>query len=431
MGADGKYSLRERLRWGAGENERVEGPPLMARVGVYLFFSGATVGLVSLALPGGSERSETGLLATVLVAYAFGVFELLVFDRLPLWAFHALTAAGTGLVSSALYFGGESSNFYGLFYFWVALYAAYFFSFRETGLHLALIAAAYGVMLAVADRGAIAPIAWLLTVATLAVITALVILLKTRLEKLLAEQSEQVERLRELDRLKDEFVATVSHELRTPLAAVYGAALTVGARTLDDEKRGELLSIVARESERLARLVDDVLLTSRLDAGRVRSVIESCDARALVRDVVEAARVHAPDDVDLAVAMPDSVPPVLADPENVRLVIGELIENAIKYSPDGGRVEVKIEAENGHVRFTVRDEGLGIPPDEQRRIFEKFYRPAPDLTHGIGGSGLGLYICRELVQRMDGEISLSSRPGEGSTFAVELPADVPADRPLP
>jgi two-component system sensor histidine kinase VicK len=102
-------------------------------------------------------------------------------------------------------------------------------------------------------------------------------------------------------------------------------------------------------------------------------------------------------------------------------VLANLVENAVKYSPDGGLVRVRLEHANGDLRFTVVDEGLGIPPSEHRRIFEKFYRLDPDMTGGVGGTGLGLYICRELVRRIDGRIWVESQPGAGSTFYVEIP----------
>jgi two-component system sensor histidine kinase VicK len=111
-----------------------------------------------------------------------------------------------------------------------------------------------------------------------------------------------------------------------------------------------------------------------------------------------------------------------ADPDKVRQVLANLVENAVKYSPDGGRVDVRLEQAGDRVRFLVLDEGLGIPPSEHERVFEKFYRLDPNLTRGVGGTGLGLYICRELVRRMDGQIWVESRDGRGSTFVVELPA---------
>jgi PAS domain S-box-containing protein len=226
-----------------------------------------------------------------------------------------------------------------------------------------------------------------------------------------------------LERLKTDFVSTVSHELRTPLAAIYGAAMTL-QRTdvvLADDQRSSLLNVVAGESERLARIVNDVLWASRLDSGVLNVAIESCDAGALATAVVAAARAHLPAAIELTLDVAADTPPVAADPDKVRQVLVNLVDNAIKYSPEGGRVELRLEQEDGKVLFAVTDEGLGIPAVEQDRIFEKFYRLDPHLTRGVGGTGLGLYICRELVRRMNGRIWVSSREGEGSTFSVELP----------
>jgi signal transduction histidine kinase len=229
-----------------------------------------------------------------------------------------------------------------------------------------------------------------------------------------------LDRLREFDRLKDEFIAIVSHELRTPLTSVYGAAVTLREHELDDERRNALLEIVSTESARLARLLDDVLWVSRLDSGRADTFITRVEAAGLVSDVVDATRTHLPSTLSLEVYQPSSKIEVAADPDKLRQVLVNLIENAVKYS-DEGRIEVRVEPENGHMRFSVSDEGLGIPPEEHERIFEKFHRLDPDMTHGVGGTGLGLYICRELVERMDGRIWVDSEPGKGTTFTFELP----------
>jgi signal transduction histidine kinase len=116
----------------------------------------------------------------------------------------------------------------------------------------------------------------------------------------------------------------------------------------------------------------------------------------------------------------DSTPDIAADPDKLRQVLVNLVENAVKYSREG-RIEVRLHRENGNVRFSVRDEGPGIPPSQHERIFEKFYRLDPNMTQGVGGTGLGLYICRELVESMDGEIWVESAPGGGATFSFELP----------
>ena len=120
-------------------------------------------------------------------------------------------------------------------------------------------------------------------------------------------------------------------------------------------------------------------------------------------------------------SIPAVLPLVAGDSERIGQVLSNLVDNAIKYSARGGRIEVGVEADDRHARFSVRDEGLGIPLGEQKRIFEKFYRLDPDHHRGIGGSGLGLYICRELVRSMDGRIWVDSDPGRGATFVFELP----------
>jgi two-component system, OmpR family, phosphate regulon sensor histidine kinase PhoR len=233
-----------------------------------------------------------------------------------------------------------------------------------------------------------------------------------------------------VERLKSEFVATVSHELRTPLAAVYGAAMTLRRQDveLDDDHRRRLLAVIAGESDRLARIVDQVLAASRLDSGRFVFAVERCEPAALADQVVEAARAHAPRGVAIELAPGSDLPAVAADPDMLRQVLTNLVENAVKYSPEGGSVHVSLGRHERRVLFAVRDEGLGIPLREQDRIFEKFFRLDPNLARGVGGTGLGLYISRELVRRMGGRIWVASREGEGSTFFFELPAVGPGER---
>lgn len=228
---------------------------------------------------------------------------------------------------------------------------------------------------------------------------------------------------RALEQLKSDFVATVSHEIRTPLAAVHGAALTLLRPDLKiaDGVRDRLLQVVAEESDRLARIVNDLLIASHLDSGRLPVSIESCDARELAQSVIEAAGVSAPDGVTLSLSVPPRLPRVAADPGQLRQVLANLVDNAIKYSPGGGPIELRLVRSDSFMRFEVQDRGLGIPPSEHRRVFEKFYRLDPNMTYGVGGTGLGLYISQELVRTMDGRIWVESKVGEGSTFVVEIP----------
>jgi PAS domain S-box-containing protein len=227
-----------------------------------------------------------------------------------------------------------------------------------------------------------------------------------------------------LDELKAEFITTASHELRTPLAAVYGAAQTLRRHdfALDVAGRDRFISLIVDESERLASIVNQILLANQVEVGRVDLVTEPFDAAELLEGVVEAARTYAPANIDLDVQATGRVPQVAADKDRARQVLVNLVENAIKYSPDGGRVVLGVEPADEAVRFRVFDEGMGIPADEQDRVFEKFYRLDPEMVQGIGGTGLGLYICRELVERMGGSIWLESEDGEGSTFFFDLPS---------
>jgi len=136
---------------------------------------------------------------------------------------------------------------------------------------------------------------------------------------------------------------------------------------------------------------------------------------------VEAARHYVPPSIELLLEAPANIPQIAADPDKTRQVLANLVDNAVKYSPDGGRVLVELTVAGPRVRFAVRDEGLGVPPTEHRRIFEKFYRLDPDLTRGVSGTGLGLYISRELLERMGGRIWVESSGTGGSTFVAELP----------
>jgi PAS domain S-box-containing protein len=225
---------------------------------------------------------------------------------------------------------------------------------------------------------------------------------------------------RELEQAKSDFIATVSHELRTPMTAVYGAARTLLRPELDispDQSR-ELLEMIATQSERLAQITEEVLLASRLDRGEVTVERDHVDVAELARGTVDAMQPHL--GVDVTLDAPQSAF-ATGDRDRIQQILINLLDNAAKFSPQGGGITVSVGQDADRVRLAVADEGVGIAPSEQQAIFEKFYRVDPHLTETPGGTGLGLYICGELAGRMDGNITVESEPGRGSTFALELP----------
>jgi PAS domain S-box-containing protein len=228
---------------------------------------------------------------------------------------------------------------------------------------------------------------------------------------------------RRLEDLRSQFVATISHELRTPLASLHGAAMTLREHDLPAQMQDDLLEMIAEQSNRLASLVEEILVAGQLDSGSLSVVADTFDPEELVRSVVTAARSRLGEETTIDVSIPPVLPKVHGDGERTRQVLLNLLDNAIKYSPSGGRIEVALATVGDQLRFSVRDEGLGIPVGEQERIFDKFYRLDPDQRRGIGGTGLGLYICRELVRSMHGRIWVESDRGNGTTFAFELPAE--------
>jgi signal transduction histidine kinase/DNA-binding response OmpR family regulator len=228
---------------------------------------------------------------------------------------------------------------------------------------------------------------------------------------------------RELERLRSDFVATVSHELRTPLAAILGAAKTLERPDLADRQdvHEQLVEMISAESARLARIVEDILLANRLDSGPFELHSVAFDLRHAAAQAAESLS-RSTQRVAIAVHVPTVPALVVGDPDRFHQVLVNLVDNAVKYSNSGRSVEVRIESGDRSWIASVQDHGRGIPLREQERIFERFYRLDPNMREGVSGSGLGLYIARELVQRMSGRIWVESSEGEGSTFRVELPA---------
>ena len=226
---------------------------------------------------------------------------------------------------------------------------------------------------------------------------------------------------RRLDDEKRDLVATMSHELRTPMAAVYGAARTL-LRTdveLGAERARELLEMIAAQAMRLTQITEEVLLTARLDRGTVRLEHELIDLAELTRATIAALTPQLPPDCPVGFEVEPDLPPARGDRNRVQQVLVNLLDNAVKY----GRppLAVSLETRTSAVCIAVADSGPGIPHVEQERIFDKFYRGDPQLTHAPGGTGLGLYIARELTERMGGRLDVRSEPDAGAQFIIQLP----------
>jgi PAS domain S-box-containing protein len=232
-----------------------------------------------------------------------------------------------------------------------------------------------------------------------------------------------------VEQVKSDFVSTVSHELRTPLTSIYGFAETLLRQDVmfGEEERQTFLRYVASESQRLTSIVDTLLNVARLDTGDLQVDLAETDVRDVVGEVLDTVSATEVNGHRFVVDLPEEPLAARADPEKLRQVCSILVENAVRYSPDGGTVTVGAARRQDTVEVSVADEGIGIPQADQEQIFRKFYRGSDaELRAGAGGTGLGLFIARGLVSAMGGRIWVSSQEGEGSRFAFELPA-APAD----
>jgi signal transduction histidine kinase len=251
-------------------------------------------------------------------------------------------------------------------------------------------------------------------------------LVATAVQNIRAYEAERrrVEELAQLSQLRADFVSLVSHELRSPMAAVIGAARTLQDRwrMLTAEQRESFLALIGDETARLAELVGDVLDTSRIEAGTFSYRFEEVDLSRVVDEAIETA-VLAQQEVPVVASGHGALPAIRGDRTRLRQVLGNLIENAVKYSPEGGEVRVSVAAANGEVRIAVRDAGPGIPGDHQARIFEKFGRvDVPGASKP--GTGLGLFIARSIAEAHGGSLDVSSGAEPGSTFTLTLPVGV-------
>lgn len=242
--------------------------------------------------------------------------------------------------------------------------------------------------------------------------------------RLYEQEAEMVARLRDLDQAKSDFVSSVSHELRTPLTSIRGYVEMLrdgDAGELDDEQQ-HMLSVVERNTDRLLALIEDLLTLSRIESGAFRVALAPVELGPIVEGLLAEMEPHArARGVQLCAEIDAILPPVLGDMSQLERVLLNLLSNAIKFTPDGGSVVVRVSSENDEIELAVIDEGIGIPPEEQGRLFTRFFRASSAQDRAIQGTGLGLVIVKSIVDHHGGRIDVRSQPGEGSTFAVRLP----------
>jgi len=239
----------------------------------------------------------------------------------------------------------------------------------------------------------------------------------------------------EVDRLKSEFVATVSHELRTPMTSIRGYVdiLLMGAAGALNENQGHFLEIVKSNTERLNVLVNDLLDVSRIEAGRVSLSFQPVDLTEVINDVIAGLARRSNEEnktMDVSVSIEESLPRVLADTERIRQIIDNLIDNAYHYTPVGGKIAIRLlKTDVGMVQVDVEDSGIGIPVEQQERIFDRFFRGEDPLVLATPGTGLGLSIVKQLVEMHHGKIWMHSMgiSGKGSTFSFTVPAYQPEE----
>jgi signal transduction histidine kinase len=240
-----------------------------------------------------------------------------------------------------------------------------------------------------------------------------------RLELALAHETE-------MSKVKDDFVATISHELRTPLTSVKGYLKTLlGPVEVSPTEQRDFLERADRATQRLQRLIEDLLFASRVESSSPTSRSDAVSLPALVEQIVEERRPAPPDQGRIQFRVAPDVPAIRGQEEHVLRIVGNLVDNALKYSPSTEHVTIECDLDEGGVLIAVSDRGPGIPPDQRHRVFDRFYQVDQSLTRRVGGTGMGLYIARRAAEVLGGRVWLDRSDRTGSTFCAWLPLEAP------
>ncbi|MDP2864538.1 MAG: HAMP domain-containing sensor histidine kinase [bacterium] len=236
--------------------------------------------------------------------------------------------------------------------------------------------------------------------------------------------TQSFERLAEANRMKSEFVSIVSHQLRSPLSNLKWVIelLMSGRISSVSEKQTEYFRILKENSERMKELVSDLLTVSRIEQGKLFFKKERISLQGLIEKVIKEVEIFSKaSNVEISFDSEENLPKIIVDPDQIKLVIGNLLDNAIRYIKERGKAEIDLKKNNDNLYVEVKDNGVGIPKDDQKYIFQKFFRSGNIKRHRTDGSGLGLYIAKSIIEKSGGKMGFKSQEGIGSTFWFILP----------
>ena len=233
--------------------------------------------------------------------------------------------------------------------------------------------------------------------------------------------------LKKSEQMRKEFVANVSHELRTPITSVKSYSETLlDDPAMDPEMRAKFLNVIVNESDRMSKIVQDLLTLSRFDAGSIEFEFTTFSFEKSVKDVYSAMRLEAQNhEHEFTLEFMSAMPEIVGDRGRIEQVLMNMVSNAIKYTKNGGRIKITAGAKNGTVWCSVRDNGIGIPRQDVEHVFDRFYRVDKARSRESGGTGLGLSIANEIVLRHNGTLKLDSKTGRGTVITVTLPVEGP------
>ena len=383
----------------------------MARAYAGLFGAGATLVLLTLALPSTSDRFIPGMVGPPVAAYGVVTLLLLSGAQLPRQLFPWLPMFGAVLVTTVALSAGETSfHAYALLYFWVVVSAFYFFNWWHAAPNLALVAVGYAVVLLHYPDANDRLLYWIMGISTVVVTALLLAVLRDRISSLVVA-------LRESDHLKTTILRSVSHDLRNPITAIMAAGEASGSTELNDpERRRELASVIVGEAGRLSSLVEKLLDMSRLEGGVAIPQRIWCS----VEEIVEAALERMPDGGNgFDVKCDTGLPSVWVDAAQLERALVNLFDNSKRYAA-GNPVEVTLEGDRNFVVVRIADNGPGVDPAEREQIFEPFYRSRANGAVHRSGAGLGLAIAKGFIEANGGRVQVEP-DGPGATFRIELP----------